>query len=409
MTRVVVDTETTGLGINDPGGPRPDGVIEIGLAWRQKDDLPGTVRSMKFECDPGSEFYALGRADVALKVNRYTVDQIKRFPPATTVVDQVIASLQRIAKDTGEPLTLTSYNVPFDSWFLAQPPWLLTADCGFSWEADLMARAATAAGVPVGENGHRFTLKAAMAFAQIERTGTAHDAESDAIDAFRLGEWLDARDVLHVLTNVTDPLEVVAELEDRLLRGPQVARFPRAQVEEAHTVSPSDLWMSPKAYWARYHGTPRYDDPFFTEIKRPFSGIAEQIELDRFENAGIWTIRAEYATNDHFKGKLDGRIEWPRGSGQWIIVEVKSKWDTKTLQNCLAYPQPAWLDQMEVYMRITGIRHALLDVFKMGDPSEPATWERGTRLFSPDDTRWAKIVEKAKLLLVLQAPDAKEP
>lgn len=403
--RVVVDTETTGLGVNTPGGERPDGVCEIGLAWRES----GMLTSMKFECDPGEEFYKDGRADQALKVNGYTVAKLKTLPPSTTVADNVIAALTGIAKRTGAKVRLAAYNSPFDSWFLAQPPWMLEPDCGYDWEPDLMERAAKAAGVPAGENGHRFTLKAAMAFAQIERFGKAHDAESDAIDALKLAEWLDSRDTQQTLTNTAGPTEVVKSLEAYLTTAPKSAVFPRPQAERTTTVSPSDLWMRPREYWRRYHGGGREEDAFFEEIKRPFSMTAEKIVLDRFEAAGLWTLRGEYVCNDGFAGKLDGRIEWPKGTGQWILVEVKSKWDDKTLQACLAYPQPAWLDQMECYLRLTGVRAALLAVFKMGIPDKPETWEFGYRLFTPDDTRWAKIVEKGNLLRPLQAADAKEP
>lgn len=404
MIRVAIDTETTGLGARDPNGPRPDGVCQVGIAWRHDD---GKLFSAKFECDPGEEFYKDGRADAAFKVNGYSVEKLKTLPPASKVAEELIMVLNEIGRS--KDVRLGAYNRPFDQSFLDGDPWFI--DSGGQWADDLMERAAKAAGIPVGENGHRFTLKAAMQFAQIERTGTAHDAESDAVDALKLWEWLDARDTQQEMQHVATPLDVVAGINARLNAALVDAGFPsdHADTEKVGTVSPSDLWMRPQAYWDRYHGTPRAVDPFFEEIKRPLSAAVERLELDRFQNAGLWVIRGEYVSDGLFAGKLDGRVEWPRGSGQWIVVEVKSKWDGKTLQTSLTYPQPAWLDQIECYMRITGIRAALLDVFIVGDPSKPETWQRGLRLFTPDDTRWARIVTKAKLFLELQKPETPRP
>lgn len=406
MTRVVVDTETTGLGVNTPGGARPDGVIQIGMAWRSKS---GDLVSTKFEANPGEEFYANGRADAAFKVNGYTIDRVRRLPPATTVADFVIRKLKEIEQREGSVVTIAAYNSPFDAWFLGQAPWLITADRGFPWEPDLMVRAAKAAGVPAGQNGHRFTLRAAMEHAGIERYGSAHDAESDAVDALKLAEWLDAQATVEGMKNRESPTGVVealrAYLRDNLDRG----SFPIRQEEKRGSVNPSDLWMCPRAYWARYHGTPRDDDPFFAEIKSPMSGIMEKIVLDRLADSGLWVKRGEFVSDGIFSGKLDGRVEFPKGTRQWMVVEVKSSWNAKTLQAALSYPSPAWLDQIECYLRMTGIDTGLLAVFHMGDPAEPSEWEIGYRAFRMDDARWARIREKSALFLVLQRPEAKAP
>ena len=404
MTRVVADTETTGLGINTPGEARPDGVISIGLAWKDKD---GALNSASFECDPGPEFYADGRADKAFEVNGYTAEQVHGLPPVTTVVDRVMAYLQRVEKETGEKVSLAAYNSPFDSWFLAQPPWLLTAECGWKWEGDLMIRAAKAAGVPAGVNGQRYTLRAAMEFAGIERFGKAHNAESDAVDALRLAEWLDARETAAAHQGIETVEDLATSIVARV-EGATRPHFPREQAAgKPGTISPSDLWMSTHSYWKRYHGTPRDESPFFNEIKGPIGNLMEEVELDRFERANIRVLRGEYLGDELFSGKLDGRIEWPPNSGLWVLVEVKSCWGVDP-QVKVTYPSSAWMDQIECYMRLTGINRTLLCVVPVV-LNETDPWQPRRRVFAPDNARWDRIVDKALFMRDLQAPNAPEP
>ncbi len=408
MIRVACDCETTGLGVNDPNGTRPDGVIQIGLAWRNK---AGDQCSIKFECDPGAEYYEGHRADAAFAVNGYTPEKLKTLPSAAEMVPLVIAKIAEIEEAGGEKVRMAAYNSPFDSWFLAQAPWFLDPKHGIAWEDDLMVRAAKAVGIPSGENGsgQRWSLRAAMEFAQIERFGTAHDAECDAIDALHLAEWLDAQETRRVLLNEESPTDLVNALKTYMAQRDGQAQFPIQQGEKRGSVSPSDLWMGFHAYWKRHHGGGRQDDPFFREIKSPISGILEKIELDRLENAGLWVKRGEFVGDGVFSGKLDGRVEFPRGSNRWWIAEVKSNWNAKTLIVALSYPSNAHLDQMECYMRMTGINRALLIVHHMGDPSEPSQWDYGYRMFLPDDARWTRIQAKAQRFLALQPPNAPEP
>jgi len=406
VTRVSVDCETTGLAHGTPGDPaREDGVVELGLAWQDKQ---GMIHAMKYECNPGEAFIGTERAEMAYKVNGYTEKLVRTFHPVEQVAREVRAVLIRIAEDTKEPVTLAAYNAPFDSWFLAQPPWGLGPE-QIAWEPDLMVRAAKAAGVPAGTNGHRFKLDSAMKFAQIERYGQAHDAESDAVDALKLAAWLDERD-RDVAFGTTDSVEDVGAVIRARLAMAKTPEFPKTQpAGKIGNVSPSDLWMCPRAYWGRYHGEPREVDLFFNEIKGPLGNACEKIELDRFEDAGFRVLRAEYVGDELFTGKLDARIEWPPGSDRWIIVEVKSVWTGKTLQASLAYPSNAWMDQIETYMRVTGIDTAILRVFKVGTPDDPSSWDSDHRVFHPDDTRWKKILAMGALFRLLQATNAIEP
>lgn len=405
VVKVACDVESTGLAINDPKGPRPDGIIQVGIAWR---DSKGVLCHNKFECDPGAEFYADGRADAAFKVNGYSVERISGLPPAQQIAEVLIARLNDIRAPL-DGLVLNAYNNPFDHWFLSQPPWLLTEDLGYPWAPDLMIRAAKAAGVPAGENGHRFSLDAAMKFAGLERFGTAHDAESDAVDALMLWEWLDQRDANEANHEITSLEDLTGQLNKRLADASPPG-FPKAQpAAKPGTVSPSDLWMCPRAYWRRFHGVPRSEDRFFREIKGPMGEFFERLALDRYERAGVRVLRGEYIGDGVFSGKLDGRIEWPPASGRWIIVECKSVWNEKTLQNALTYPSNAWMDQIEVYLRCTGIDTAILEVFKLGDPEDEASWENGRRPFRPDDRRWAALQEQASRFLELQRPETLEP
>lgn len=406
MVRICLDTETSGLGVNAPGGARPDGVCELGIAWLDKE---GTICSKKWFCNPGEEFLTDGRADGAFKINGFTTEGVRRFPPVADVAKEARAFVKKIAKDNDETLSLAAYNSPFDSWFLSQEPWHMDADHGFPWEQDLMERAAKAAGVPVGTNGHRFRLDAAMKFAQLERYGNAHDAESDAIDIVKLARWLDERELSEAHNDSTSVEELTTVLNACLIDA-KPPGFPRPQpAAKPGTVNPSDLWRCPVNYWKLFHGEERDFDRFFEEVKRPISNVIEKMVLDRYENAGIRTIRAEYCGDGMFSGKLDGRVEWPPRSGKWIVVEVKSVWGGKELQYALAYPSEAWASQMEIYLRCTGIDTAVLEVFRLGDPDDEKTWETGRRAFHPDDSRWAALQEQGRRYLALQAPDTKKP
>lgn len=120
---VVVDTETTGLGHNDRP-PRPDGVVQIGYAWRNE---RGKVVRWGATCHPGDVFLRGGRAAEALRINGLRVEQVLSAPPAKVVATEFRERLDGIEGASGRRIELRSYNRAFDEPFLRATPWKVPA------------------------------------------------------------------------------------------------------------------------------------------------------------------------------------------------------------------------------------------------------------------------------------------
>jgi DNA polymerase III epsilon subunit-like protein len=133
---VVIDTETTGLGHLDKP-PRPDGIVQVAIAWRDENrtnparaallPVPSAVNvsawgvsSRSWNVNPGTEYLDFDRAAKAFYVNGRTLPQVLASPPARIVAEELRAFLRSL----GSP-EIRSYNVAFDEPFLAGEPWSL--------------------------------------------------------------------------------------------------------------------------------------------------------------------------------------------------------------------------------------------------------------------------------------------
>lgn len=115
----MVDTETTGLGHNNRP-PRPDGIVQIGYAWR---NVAGRVIRWSSTCNPGEVYLRGGRASEALRVNGIRADTILSAPVAKVVAADFRERLEKIRNDSGRELELRSFNRAFDEPFLRARPW----------------------------------------------------------------------------------------------------------------------------------------------------------------------------------------------------------------------------------------------------------------------------------------------
>ena len=116
---VVVDTETTGLGHN-ARPPRPDGVVQIGYAWRNP---RGRVIRWSALCNPGESYVRGGRAAEALAVNRLRLTDILVASSARVVAAEFRDHLDEIRDASGQELEIRSFNRSFDEPFLSAAPW----------------------------------------------------------------------------------------------------------------------------------------------------------------------------------------------------------------------------------------------------------------------------------------------
>lgn len=188
---VAIDTETTGLGLTGEP-PRLDGVVEIGLAWRNRD---GFITHWGMTCNPGAELLADGRAEGALRVNNIPLAEILAAPPVVEVAWVVYRLLQQIHGDlctaAEEPVEMVAFNADFDRRFLADRMWaganldLLTWHCAMKKTMEWM------------RVHRRVHLKdAALRLGLAPLAGlTAHRAAADAVTALRVWYALAERGV----------------------------------------------------------------------------------------------------------------------------------------------------------------------------------------------------------------------
>jgi len=131
---VVIDTETTGLGHVDRP-PRDDAVIQVGLAWRDRD---GSVRNWHRTCNPGEEYLRGGRARDALRISGITEKEVLDSPPARQVAGELVENLRFVNSHHVKEVEIRAYNRAFDEPFLAEEPWELGK---FRWGPCIMLAA----------------------------------------------------------------------------------------------------------------------------------------------------------------------------------------------------------------------------------------------------------------------------
>lgn len=137
MTIVILDTETTGLGhIGKP--QRPDAVIQVGYAYRKPD---GTVERWAEVCQPDPKFLKDGRADVALRINHITLEQLAAARPDKVVAEELRRRLLDIAVESGRGVDIRAFNRNFDAPFLRAEPWSLIDNDSIRWGPCVMLAA----------------------------------------------------------------------------------------------------------------------------------------------------------------------------------------------------------------------------------------------------------------------------
>ncbi|MBI2445836.1 3'-5' exonuclease [Candidatus Micrarchaeota archaeon] len=120
MPIVVLDVETTGLG-HKAYQPRPDAVVQIGMAWREPKGT-GAVKTWSKYCHPGEQYLKGGRAQTALDINGITKEILQAAQPASFVAEQFWQQVFRI-ESSGDAVQFRAYNKAFDAPFLAAEPW----------------------------------------------------------------------------------------------------------------------------------------------------------------------------------------------------------------------------------------------------------------------------------------------
>jgi DNA polymerase III epsilon subunit-like protein len=172
---VAIDTETTGLGPNDPSGPREDGIVQVGIAFR----LPGKeVTIWTRLCNPGLRFLASGRAERALVINHLSKSEVLDAPASRVVATELLNRLNRLS-DSNAGIELRAFNSSFDRPFLEAHPWGLK----YRWGPCLMLEAMDRYSLT-----RRPRLVDALSIAGVRWTGPLHEAGADAHAALLLHE-----------------------------------------------------------------------------------------------------------------------------------------------------------------------------------------------------------------------------
>ena len=181
---VAVDTETTGLGQNGRP-PRPDGIVQIGYAWRNP---RGKVVRWHATCNPGESYLRGGRAMEALRVNGLRLDTILAAPPARAVAAEFRERLDAIEDESGKTLELRAFNRSFDEPFLRSSPWSIPAE---RWGSCLMVAAQNHLGLSRWPKlGY-----ALSALGMPPPPGRSHTAEVDAHAALLVHEAISRSDL----------------------------------------------------------------------------------------------------------------------------------------------------------------------------------------------------------------------
>ncbi len=183
MVDVFIDTETTGLGhVASP--PRDDAVVEVGIACR----LGGEVKKWSTFVKQPPRFFADGRADKALEINRISPGEIAAAPSQEFAFGMLARALESL-----KATRLVAFNAKFDQPFMEACPefksWLDRS--GIAWSC-AQQRAKLVVLVP----GH-LSLKTACSKLGIGMEfGSTHRASYDAYLAMLVWEECDRLGVL---------------------------------------------------------------------------------------------------------------------------------------------------------------------------------------------------------------------
>lgn len=176
---VAIDTETTGLGSKDPAGGREDGIVQVGVAWR---DESKSLQFWERTCNPGRRFLAGGRANRALEISGLSLQSVEKSEPSQKVAASLRAVLAKIGRHSPD-FQLLAFNVEFDREFLQVAPWKI----GGPWGPCVMARSAQRFQAPNG----RIPLWKAASLAGVTPPGKLHSAGADASTALLVHEFLE--------------------------------------------------------------------------------------------------------------------------------------------------------------------------------------------------------------------------
>lgn len=160
---VFIDTETTGLGHADKREKREDGIIQIGIAYR---DENGEIITYSKLCRPDNRYFEGNRADEALNVSKIPLLAIQHAPR-----DYIVANMVRNYLNSLGNIVLHSYNVPFDKVFLEHEPWHFS----YKWGYDPMKMMAK-----ILKTDDWISLVKARDHFKIELDGNPHNAKYDA-------------------------------------------------------------------------------------------------------------------------------------------------------------------------------------------------------------------------------------
>lgn len=400
VIRVVVDTETTGLGPNGKP-PRDDGVVQIGWAWEES----GAIHSAVLDVNPGEAFLADGRADEALKVNKFTPERVRAAPPAVKVSEEVRRRIDEIAERMGGRAELYAYNAPFDRWFLTRDPWNWT----LPWGPDIMEQAIRVLNV---QATGRLQLAKALALAGIAN-GNAHDAEGDAIAELKLLNWLIEKE--RTAERVYSLEQMAADIHQHVLDAlvPAYSHPAGNGHLPGEIVSPStDLTACPLELWRKAHGVPTKEWGLWSLEQGTVGYKSEDAFFEQLTASGIRVMRGNThalppIVDPHTRiyGKLDGLFEFPIGSGQWHLVDVKSTSDSLGWA-MKKDPWEKYVLQLQAYMTIGGYDHAFIAYYSI-DKSTKGQW--ALMPLRSDPKVWARIVDICDTIRRLREPDAPEP
>ncbi len=185
---VALDTETTGLGpFGNP--PRPDGVLEVGVAWRDPYTRDFTTWSSLVR--PRAELVANDYAKYALNINGLKLEELEVAPQSGVVAARLARLLGALQAQSPTPLVLVAHNAAFDKHMMAETDEnLATAVEGFEWKCTQVR------GRPVAKVSGWLSLKKGLEIFKVvppwkDGEMAAHRASGDALAALMLWEKLD--------------------------------------------------------------------------------------------------------------------------------------------------------------------------------------------------------------------------
>jgi hypothetical protein len=177
---VAIDTETTGLGHRlEP--PQDDAIIQVGIAWR---DTSGKLSTWGSLCLPDKKYFANGRADRALEVNKLGINDILKAKTDIIVARDLRVKLTEIKTKHRKEVELRAYNLKFDEPFLRKKPWNIPTSI---WGPCIMRSTSNYFRLGMAN------LKLADALDKLgikKPKGNLHNAETDATAALLINERL---------------------------------------------------------------------------------------------------------------------------------------------------------------------------------------------------------------------------